>query len=43
MILNGECGVFNPRMLEHFVRVQGELLENTRVYEAPAKPQANKR
>ncbi len=38
MILNGECGVFNPRMLEHFVRVQGELLENTRVYDAPPKP-----
>lgn len=32
MIVNGECGVFNPKMLEHFLAVQDELLDQVREY-----------
>lgn len=32
MIVNGECGIFNPKMLEHFVACQDELLDQSKEY-----------
>ncbi|MGI6153527.1 MAG: HD-GYP domain-containing protein [Christensenellaceae bacterium] len=41
MILNGECGVFNPKLLECFMEVKDTLNEKVKEIEAPTEDEAS--